>query len=484
MTSNVNWSLLSGELAGFVALPGDSAYTASLQIDNGRIQLHPAAVVFPFVETDVARAIKFARDHKIAMTAKGGGHSAAGYCLNRGGMVIDLQYMNAIEFNRADETVRVQLGARWREVYILMEATGTGLFPVGGGCPTVGVPGFMLGGGYSFVSRSYGMSIDSLHSIKLVTPDGELRHIGIHSTSQADKDLFWACCGGGGGNFGIAVEMVMRVRRPHSAKMLCGQLRYPLSQAREILAYYNDWAAKVPDAMACYGYVGQMPASENYPEQLATIGLTPVFNGKSKDGMELLRGFLDMSPLVARLYEMTLPQWEAFNGNATLVNNKFAYIRSAMLKPRGMTDAIAKTLIKYLSDPPSKDSFMVWTHGLGQITAVGNADTAFAHRDAGFIPEVKSIWDASRPGDMEKNVRWAYDFFEEMSKEATGAYVNYIDPLLHDWDKKYYAANYDRLLAIKKTVDPDRMFHFQQGVGSKFNPTAALTDLSPLNRTL
>ena len=81
---------------------------------------------------------------------------------------------------------------------------------------------------------------------------------------------------------------------------------------------------------------------------------------------------------------------------------------------------------------------------------------------------------------MEKNVRWAYDFFEEMSLNATGAYVNYIDPLLHDWDKKYYAANYDRLLAIKKTVDPDRMFHFQQGVGSKFNPTAKLTDLSPL----
>ena len=129
MTSNVNWSLLSGELAGFVALPGDSAYTASLQIDNGRIQLHPAAVVFPFVETDVARAIKFARDNKIPMTAKGGGHSAAGYCLNRGGMVIDLQYMNAIEFDRADETVRVQLGARWREVYIFMEATGTGLLP-------------------------------------------------------------------------------------------------------------------------------------------------------------------------------------------------------------------------------------------------------------------------------------------------------------------------------------------------------------------
>lgn len=484
MTASVNWSLLSAEIAGFVALPGDSAYASALQIDNGRIQLRPDAVVFPFAETDVARALKFARDHRIAMTAKGGGHSAAGYCLNRGGMVIDLQYMNNIEFDRAKETVRVQLGARWREVYTYMEATGTGLFPVGGGCPTVGVPGFMLGGGYSFVSRSYGMSIDNLHSIRIVTPDGELHHVGTHSTSQADKDLFWACCGGGGGNFGIAVEMVMRVRRPYSRKMLCGQLRYPLTHAEEVLGYYNQWAATVPDEMACYGYVGQMPASENYPEQLATIGLTPVFNGESKQGMELLQGLLKLSPLVARLYEMTLPQWEEFNGSATLVNNKFAYIRSAMLKPHGMTPAIARTLQKYLSDPPSKDSFMVWTQALGKIAAVKNPDTAFAHRDAGFVPEVKSIWDADRPGDMERNVRWAYDFFEEMSADATGAYVNYIDPLLHDWNREYYGANYDRLLAIKKKVDPDGLFRFQQGIGSKFNPPAELADLSPLNRTI
>jgi len=483
MVTRDKWRTLQGSLAGIVALPDDSLYAGSLQIDNGRIQLLPAAVVFPFVENDVVNIIKFARDNKIGITAKGGGHSAAGYCLNTGAIVVDLHYMNDVRFNPRDETVRVQMGARWRAVYTYMEATGTGLFPVGGGCPTVGVPGFMLGGGYSFVSRSCGMSIDNLHSLKIVTPDGVLRDIGVHSTGE-DRDLFWACCGGGGGNFGIVVEMTMRVRRPASKKMLVGQLRYPLDRAEDILGYYNEeLVPKLPNAMAIYGFCGAMPGYENYPENLPTLGLTPVFNGETADGMELLQGLFKRAPILTRLYDMTLPQWEMFNGTATLVNTKQAYIRSAMLKPKGMTTAVAKTIRKYLTAPPSRDSFLVWTQGLGEIGKPGVDDMSFAHRGAGFVPEVKSIWDSTKPHDMEANVRWAYDFFEELSQDATGAYVNYIDPLLHDWQKKYYGASYGRLLAIKKRIDPDGVFDFQQGIGSKFNPPAKLSDLSPLSRT-
>src|SRR6185295_16135521 len=114
------------------------------------------------------------------------------------------------------------------------------------GCPTVAPPGFMLGGGYSFVSRSYGLSIDNLISLKIITPDGELRQIGADSKSADDIDLFWACRGGGGGNFGIVTEMEMRVRKPLSEKMLVGQIRFPLEQTEEVLGYYNDWVEEIP----------------------------------------------------------------------------------------------------------------------------------------------------------------------------------------------------------------------------------------------
>jgi len=135
---------------------------------------------------------------------------------------------------------------------------------------------------------------------------------------------------------------------------------------------------------------------------------------------------------------------------------------------------------------------MVWTHAGGQIEKTADDDTAFAFRGARFIPEIKSIWDFNRPQDMRANVEWAYDFFEELATlgngpsghAVMGAYLNYIDPLLVDWQMKYYGKNYDRLVKTKRACDPTELFRFQQGVGSKFNPSPKRPlDLSPLQNS-
>ncbi len=235
---------LSRALSGYILQPGDADYEAAIQIDNGRIQFRPRLIIFPAVVEDVQLGLKFAIAENLPLAIKGGGHSAAGYCLNEGGVVIAMKNLNKITFDPRKETVTMEMGVIWRDVYKFMQDTGTGLVPIGGGCPTVAPPGFMLGGGYSFVSRSYGMSIDNLLSMKIVTPDGEIRHIGIESTDTEDIDLFWACRGGGGGNFGIVTEMEIRVRRPYSETMLVGQIRYPLAQTEEVLGYYNDWGGE------------------------------------------------------------------------------------------------------------------------------------------------------------------------------------------------------------------------------------------------
>jgi len=207
------------------------------------------------------------------------------------------KFPDAVEFERCvgrldakKETVTAEMGVIWYDVYKFMQATGTGLIPVGGGCPTVAPPGFMLGGGYSFVSRSYGMSIDNLLSLKIITPDGELRHIGLHSKAKEDIDLFWACRGGGGGNFGIVTEMEMNVRKPFSEKMLVGQIRFPLEKAEEVLDYYNDWVEKIPDTMAVYGFMGNQKDLVDKTTNVKVLGLTPVFNGECAEGIDLLQG--------------------------------------------------------------------------------------------------------------------------------------------------------------------------------------------------
>ncbi|MEP6803080.1 MAG: FAD-binding oxidoreductase [Flavobacterium sp.] len=476
---------LARELSGYVVQPGDAEYEQTVHIDNGRIQFRPRLIIFPAVVEDVKFGLKFAINHNLPLSIKGGGHSAAGYCLNEGGVVIAMKNLNKITFNPKKETVVAEMGVIWYDVYKFMQATNTGLVPVGGGCPTVAPPGFMLGGGYSFVSRSYGMSIDNLESLKIVTPDGELRHIGLHSTSQDDIDLFWACCGGGGGNFGIVVEMEMRVRKPLSKKMLVGQIRYPLEMAEDVLGYYNEWVETVPDAMAVYGFMGNQKDLIDKTTNVKVLGLTPVFNGDGAEGIDLLQGLLKLKPINADLFNMTLPDWEFYNGYTTRVDGRSSYIRSTVLPKYGMNNDVAKVIIESMSKAPSPDSFAVWTHAGGVIENVASDATAYVHRNSRFIPEVKAIWDLNKPGDTLKNVEWAYEFFERLSDagNATGAYVNYIDPLQHNWTEKYYGINYKRLLALKKKIDPNNYFNFQQSVGSTFNPTKELTDISPINRT-
>jgi hypothetical protein len=476
---------LSRELSGYVVQAGDAEYEEAIRIDNGRIQFKPRAIIFPAVMEDVRLGLKFAVQHKLPFSVKGGGHSAAGYCMNEGGIVMAMKNLNRITFDPKKETVTAQMGVIWYDVYKFMQATRTGLIPVGGGCPTVAPPGFMLGGGYSFVSRSYGMSIDNLVSLKIITPDGEMRHIGVESTSKEDVDLFWACCGGGGGNFGIVTEMEMRVRKPFSETMLVGQIRYPLEHAEEVLGYYNEWVEKIPNSMAVYGFMGNQKDLIDKTTNVKVLGLTPVFNGEYAEGIDLLEGLLKLKPINADLFNMTLPEWEFYNGYTTRVAGRSSYIRSTILPKGGMNNEVAKVIVDAMTHAPSPDSFAVWTLAGGAIEDVASDATAYVHRNCRFVPEIKSIWDLDKPGDTLKNVEWAYEFFERLSQagNATGAYVNYIDPLQHDWARMYYGDNYERLLSIKKKVDPHNYFNFQQSVGSPFNPPQKLTDLSPLNRT-
>jgi hypothetical protein len=179
---------------------------------------------------------------------------------------------------------------------------------------------------------------------------------------------------------------------------------------------------------------------------------------------------------------MALPLWEDKIGKSTLVGDREAYIRSGILPVGAMTAEVIDIYQRFMANAPSPDSFVVWTHGGGKIGAVKPKDTAFVHREPGFIYELKSIW--KDPVDARENIEWAFHFGEALAPHFRGAYANYIDPLLADWAEKYYGDNYARLKRIKREVDAHGIFGFQHGIGSPFGPdTAAPLDLSPLNRT-
>lgn len=473
---------LQASISGVVLQPGTSAYTAGLDIDNGRIDLRPACVVQPRSAHDISLALRFAREHGKPVTVKGGGHSAAGYCLNHGGVVLDMSMLADLKLHRKTKTLSVQLGARWAKVYDYLQSHGAGLIPVGGGCLTVGLGGFLLGGGYSFTSRSYGMGCDNLRSIDLVTPDGVLHHLDARSSKKLEKDLWWACRGGGGGNFGVAVAVELQLHQPARPTMLVGDITYPLAAAHDVIGAYNAWTPKLPNEMAAYGYLGNQRDPAEPGRTIPSFRITAVYNGEHADGIDLLRPMLKLPSTKVEFYDMALPQWEDKIGTSTLVGDRQAYIRSGILPVGGMDTTVIDIYQRFMAKAPSPDSFVVWTHGGGKISKVAPDKTAFVHREPGFIYELKSIW--KDPADARDNIEWAYDFGEALADHFCGAYANYIDPLLADWPEKYYGSNYARLEEIKRAVDPDGMFAFQQGIGSPFRPdTGQPLDLSPLNRT-
>jgi hypothetical protein len=470
---------LRNELAGPLLESGDPGYDQSLVIDNGRIDLRPGVVAMCVNTQDVITAYEFAIEHDMPFTVRGGGHSAAGYCLNQGGMVIDLTSMTAKRLDADRQVCWAQTGNRWHDLYIYLQSTGTGFIPIGGGCPTVGIPGFMLGGGLSFVSRSYGLSIDNLVSIDLVTPDGKLRRISADSKSKEEQDLWWACRGGGGGNFGIAVAFELRVHKPPTPTMLVGQIRYPAEAAQEVLGFYNEWIETVPDELAVYGFMGPvaLPAHPNIT--VHTVGLTPIFNGDSRRGMDLIAPILKFPTIFINLYNMSLPDFEIYNGLLTIVGGKQAYIRSGYMAPKAFTSPAIETLTSAMGSAPSPNSLLVWTHTGGKVSTVAKDATAYWHRDARFLWEVKAIY--TEDDELQANVEWAYKLGEDMRPHDIGAYCNYIDPLLTNWKQEFYGGNYSELVRIKKEWDPKGYFHFQQAIGSPFEPTPG--SLAPLFQT-
>jgi FAD/FMN-containing dehydrogenase len=475
---------LARRLSGYVCEPGSAEYDKVVAIDNGRTRTPPALVIRANAVADVRQAILFARDTELPMTVRGGGHSAAGYCLNRGGIVLDLGLMKGMRLDRDKKQLTVQMGATWSDVYGYVARDAAGLIPVGGGCLTVGLPGFLQGGGYSFVSRSYGLGSDNVTRIELVDASGTLRTLTADAADPLDKDLFWACRGGGGGNFGVAVEMTLQLHKPAATTVLGGQLSFPLKRAEEVIPAYDTWAAALPDPMAAYGYVGNDPDPAEPTRKIPTLRITPVYNGNYADGIELLRPMLKLGPFGVQLHSVTLPALEMAIGRSTLIRDRQAYMRSGMIGETGWTTEMIKAVQERMDCAPSPDSFVVWTHGRGKVLKPDCTDLGpYPHRDKQYVFELKAIW--NDPADTRRNVEWAYDYGEALSSQFHGAYVNYIDPLQRDWAKAYYGDSLEPLRRIKKAVDPDRFFRFQQSVDSDFEPDVAHRplDLSPLNRT-
>lgn len=439
---------------GRVRVAGHAGFeSATMPFNKRYADVRPSAVLSVRNATDVARAIRWARAENVSVVARGGGHSYAGHSVGPG-LVLDLRALDTIEVDRDRGLVTVGGGTRSGALYAALEQHDLAI-PLGNS-DEVGVGGLVLGGGVAAVSRSFGLTADALVRTEIVLADGSTK---VCSATE-NTDLFWACRGGGGGNFGVNTSFTFRTRTPVPSSTCL--LLWSWHHAREVLATMQDIMAEAPDEFAAR--IGVNRAGDG-PGVVSVIGQ---HLGPAAELRELLSPALE----IARPERVEIADrgyWAAKDYlHHETSGDPFAVRTRCTPKPlsENGTEAIVSALQRWPgSSNPDGAGVALFTWG-GAINRIPVADTAFPHRDTLFLISMDTSWRSTDPAQrVWCNLEWLDGLYEEMGDHATDAsYVNFTDPALTDWETAYYGPNHPRLAQIKHRYDPDGFFDFPQAI--------------------
>jgi FAD/FMN-containing dehydrogenase len=471
-----DWSRLAAALSGSLVLPGSPGYaTGKLLYDERFDTLDPAAIAYIRDTADVQHCIEFARASGVPLAARSGGHSYGGYSLSTG-LVVDVTALNSVAPDVGAGQVVVGAGTRLIDLYAATDSAGV-LVP-GGSCPTVGIAGLALGGGVGVLGRAYGLTADAIQSLDIVTADGR----AVRADGADDADLYWACRGGGGGNFGIVTSFTFATRPIPPLALFT--LHWPWAAAADVLAAWQTWTASATDEV--WSNCQLLSAGTSGPE----VKVTGVFIGTSAGASSELAPLIAAvgsapssqfvgpeSYLRAMLIEAgcegdTVAQCHLSGSNPAgqlsraAFEAKSAYIRDP-LPPSGL-GAVVEAVWTLSTELPTVGGGFVFDAYGGAINRVAAADTAFVHRDMLAAIEYSFSYGTGAPTTTIGTGRdWLSSAQTTLSPHAVGAYQNYIDPTQPDWLTAYYGTNLARLVDVKSRYDPDDVFHFAQSIPTR-----------------
>ena len=439
---------LRSSLRGAVITPLEPGYaSARLGFDGLYDGVHPLAIAQPVDAADVATVVRWARTSGVHIVARSGGHSYGGYS-STSGVVVDLSKLAGVHVTAGQ--VVVGPGARLGNIYDVLDRHGVAI--PAGTCPSVGIGGHALGGGFGLASRAWGLASDNLRSVQIVTADGKI----LTADRNHHSDLYWACRGGGGGNFGIVTRLVFRTHAvSHGSYFIA---TWPWAQVEEVLGSCLHWAPTAPDAL---GSVCRLATGPGGP----TVQLFGQFLGSETrlraalatlgpPAQKLVIGTSSWLDLVRRwagclghtLPACTTPGHQVFVGASD-------YIVSV---PSATGLADFKDVIE--SRGASAGALLIDSYG-GALNRVSPTATAFVHRDT--LASIQYF----ATGNAGSARAWVNASRARLSHATSGAaYVNYIDPDLANWPQAYYGSNLTRLRQIKRRYDPHNLFHFAQSI--------------------
>jgi hypothetical protein len=444
-------------LRGELIRHGDAGYDDARKIWNGMIDRRPQLIARCTGVADVITSVNFARDNKLLVAVRGGGHNVAGNAVCDDGIVIDLSRMKGIRVDPIRRTCRAEPGLTWSEFDRETQAFGLGL--PGGIQSTTGIAGFTVGGGFGYLSRKYGLTIDDLLSADVVTANGKL----LTASKTENADLFWGIRGGGG-NFGIATSFEFRLHQI-GPTIMGGRLIYPLAKAKEVLQFYREYIATAPDDLDTILAFVTAPKASPMPEHIQGTPVMAVlicYTGPIEEGERIIQPLRKSCPpevdLVGPMPYIALQKMlDAANPPGWQNYWKSEYLKS-------LSDEAIETLVEYAGKRPSPMSKILIAHLLGAVSRVKDDETPYSHRDAPFIINIVSMW--SDTTKNEENIKWGRDLWNAVQPFATGGvYVNFLmtegaDRVMASYGKK----KYERLVALKNKYDPMNFFSLNQNI--------------------
>ena len=440
-------------LTGTVVTREEVNYEISRTMWNRAIEKYPLAIVYCQTIEDVKNSIKWARKKEVPIRIRSGGHHYEGYSTGNEVLVIDVSQMNQITVDEANHQVTVEGGARNRALYEALGARGYA-FP-GGGCPTVGVAGFALGGGWGYSARYLGLGCDAIEQITLVNYEGNL----LVASAKEHSDLFWALKGSGGGQFGVIVSLTFKLPEKISEATLV-RLEYSEVTRMEQIKMWQLWQESI---QALPNEVNFKLSFYNSKEKGAGILLIGIYYGSQEEAWEVLTPFVKLGRKLQTLVQpMTVlevnrwiqdahPDYEHYKSSGRFVEEK-------------LSEAQMEELLEGIQQRAEGSTYTALScYGMGgKILEPNVQSAAFYYRNSLYILGFQSVWEDNAYAPSNKD--WFEERFEIIKSYTAGSFVNFPAQKLEDYRTAYYGAYKERLVAIRKQYDPEQVFGFEQGL--------------------
>jgi FAD/FMN-containing dehydrogenase len=447
---------LSESLQGDVVTAESPSYDEVREIWNAMIDRRPGLIVRCAKAQDVVRAVNFARENNLLVTVRGAGHNIAGNSIADDAFMIDLSGMKSVTVDAASRTVTAEPGVTLGELDAATQEHGLAVSV--GINSTTGVAGLTLGGGFGWLSRRYGMTIDNLISADVVTAGGDL----VKASANSNPGLFWAIRGGGG-NFGIVTSFVYRAH-PVGPEILSGLIVHPHSEARACLDFYRDFAAQAPEELTTWVVMRQAPPLPFLPEEVHgtdVLVFAVMHTGDMASAEKAVQALRDYgAPIADAIGPHPFVGWQtAFD--PLLTPGARNYWKSHNFSE--LSDELLDVLVANAASLPSPHSEIFIAQMGGAQSRVDPAATAYWHRDASFVMNVHTRWEDA--GDDEKCVAWARQLFAAAAPYSTGGvYVNFMPDDESERVGQAYGGNYERLVDIKTEYDPTNLFRVNHNI--------------------